>query len=179
MIQTQLISMSNAPAEEPAIEDQAVAVALLHSQEKPVKEVRIIDIHGNRSIHFVTFFIGCFAAICPSDCSGHGVCQDLRRFANDANEAASEASAGLTFAYKNAYDARKQFGCACDAGFRGPDCSQIECPSGKDPMGGYGADGRNSQVELTEDPNGPAMDCSGRGICDFSSGICQCFKGTC
>ena len=93
----------------------------------------------------------CQRTACPADCSGHGVCQDERRFANDAMDTYT------------AYDARKQMGCMCDAGFRGPDCSMIECPSGDDIMGGLGgSDG---------------MDCSGRGLCDYSSGLCQCFKG--
>jgi hypothetical protein len=94
----------------------------------------------------------CQRTTCPNDCSGHGVCQDERRFYNDA-----------TNGVYGAYDARKQMGCVCDEGFRGPDCGQIECPSGDDVMGGNGG----SQ----------GADCSGRGLCDYSAGLCQCFKG--
>lgn len=104
----------------------------------------------------------CQRTMCPNDCSGHGVCQDQRRFAADAGVAT----------YDTAYDARKQMGCACDDGFRGPDCSQIECPSGADPMGGFGGNGEDAAVNA-----GAAMDCSGRGLCDYSSGSCSCFKG--
>jgi hypothetical protein len=93
----------------------------------------------------------CQRTTCPNDCSGHGVCQDERRFADDASDSYS------------AYDSRKQMGCFCDAGFRGPDCAQIECPSGEDIMGGNGG--------------AEGMDCSGRGLCDYSAGLCQCFKG--
>jgi hypothetical protein len=103
----------------------------------------------------------CQRTMCPNDCSGHGVCQDQRRFASDAGET-----------YATAYDAKKQMGCMCDDGFRGPDCSQIECPSGADPMGHYGGDGENDAGAT-----GAAMDCSGRGLCDYSSGSCSCFKG--
>jgi hypothetical protein len=103
----------------------------------------------------------CQRTSCPSDCSGHGICQDLRRFADDAN-----------VDYASAYDAYKHMGCLCDAGFRGNDCSQVECPSGEDPMGGFGGNGENA-----DGVSGIAHDCSGRGLCDYSNGLCQCFKG--
>jgi hypothetical protein len=109
----------------------------------------------------------CQRTVCPNDCSGNGVCQDLRRFASDYATAS-----GSSLSYTGAYDARKQMGCLCDEGFRGPDCSQIECPSGADPMGHYGGNGNNADGAA-----GPAMDCSGRGLCDYSSGSCSCFKG--
>jgi hypothetical protein len=104
----------------------------------------------------------CQRTVCPNDCSGHGVCQSEKRFAADANNKD----------YSTAYDADKQMGCMCDSGFRGPDCSLIECPSGDDPMGYFGGDGTNADGGA-----GPAMDCSGRGLCDYSSGECTCFKG--
>ena len=65
--------------------------------------------------------------------------------------------------YTAAWDSAKQMGCLCDQGFRGADCSQIECPSGADPLLGNGGT--------------QGMDCSGRGVCDYSMGECKCFKG--
>jgi hypothetical protein len=109
----------------------------------------------------------CQRTVCPNDCSGHGVCQDQRRFAADA-----DTLSAYTLSYTGAYDAFKQMGCMCDDGFRGPDCSMVECPSGADPMGHYGGDGLDA-----DDAAGPAMDCSGRGLCDYTAGQCQCFKG--
>jgi hypothetical protein len=94
----------------------------------------------------------CARTSCPNDCSGHGICQDLRRFAADAGSS-----------YTNAWDANAHMGCLCDGGYRGPDCSLMECPSGADPLGADGG---------TE-----GRDCSGRGVCDYSSGQCNCFKG--
>lgn len=97
----------------------------------------------------------CERTECPNDCSGHGTCQSEARFVTDAGVGGKK--------YDGAYDGAQQYGCKCDSGYRGADCSQTECPSGEDPLGGPGgAEGR---------------DCSGRGICDYSSGICRCFAG--
>lgn len=111
----------------------------------------------------------CQRTACPNDCSGHGVCQSQERFLADVGSA--------SFTYKNranggAFDADKEFGCLCDTGYRGADCSLVECPSGADPLGGAGGIGVDSSWNLAS-----ALDCSGRGVCDYSSGICNCFKG--
>jgi hypothetical protein len=93
----------------------------------------------------------CQRTACPNDCSGHGVCQSEAYFAADVSH---------TY---GGFDADSAFGCKCDTGFRGADCAQRECPSGPDPMkGAGGAEG---------------MDCSGRGLCDYTTGVCKCFKG--
>ena len=99
-----------------------------------------------------SFFL---TAICPNSCSGHGSCQTELRF----------AVAGMTSnaAVFTNYEKDQQYGCKCDIGYRGADCSQVECPSGADVMG---ADG-----------GAEGMDCSGRGLCDYSAGSCSCFKG--
>jgi hypothetical protein len=128
---------------------------------------------------------GCQRTTCKNQCSGHGICQDESHFFTDA---------GLTATYKlsakkedellGPYDANKQMGCKCDKGFRGPDCSLQECPSGADPLltgndilgGSTGYLNSNGDAyEPTEDS--VARDCSGRGKCDYSSGVCKCFKG--
>lgn len=96
--------------------------------------------------------IACQRTVCPNTCNGRGVCLPLKIIASDAGHV-----------YSKAWDSEKQVGCVCDPGFRGPSCEFQECPSGADPLDGYG--------------NEAGRDCSGRGMCDYSKGQCTCFTG--
>jgi hypothetical protein len=96
--------------------------------------------------------MACERTVCPNDCSGRGVCLTQKALA---------AEAGTT--YDLPWDAEKHVGCKCDIGYRGPDCSRKECPSGIDVMGGDG--------------NEQGRECSGRGLCNYSEGLCICHTG--
>ena len=96
--------------------------------------------------------IACERTVCPNDCSQNGICYSQKLLAEEA---------GMT--YTTPWDAKKITGCVCDAGYRGPDCSLQECPTGPDIMHGDG--------------NEKGRDCSGRGVCDYTSGLCRCFAG--
>jgi hypothetical protein len=96
--------------------------------------------------------IACERTTCPNGCSGAGICFSEMQLAEEAGQT-----------YSTPWDAQKHVGCVCDLGRRGPDCSLVECPSSADVMRGLG--------------NEAGRDCGGRGICDYTSGLCECFHG--
>merc|ERR1711981_898606 len=90
----------------------------------------------------------CQRTTCPNECSGHGTCRSNQDFAIDFSEAVFKAQMAVDsdqitddsyydyflVTYDNAWDAGMQYGCLCDVGFRGVDCSIVECPTAYDPM---------------------------------------------
>ena len=96
--------------------------------------------------------VACERATCPMDCSGQGICFTQKQIAEDNGRV-----------YDTPWDADKSVACVCDVGYRGLDCSQVECPSRKDVHRGAG--------------NEMGRDCSGRGVCDYVKGICTCYPG--
>jgi hypothetical protein len=159
----------------------------------------------------------CQRTSCPNDCSGHGICRSNTDFATDFSEAITLEQTDVTggslgeyydyfrVTYSSAWDAGLHYGCKCDIGFRGPDCSLIECPTSEDPMDAEtctkyanwydnaSPDGGNTihldqfhasnnayYNPISEYPcNGaPAgVDCSGRGRCNYNIGVCDCHPG--
>jgi len=96
--------------------------------------------------------VACQRTTCPNNCNDRGTCWPEKHLASKS---------GRT--YDTPWDSLKHVGCFCDAGFRGPSCELQECPTGADPVDGYG--------------NEAGRDCSGRGICNYNDGTCSCFAG--
>lgn len=155
----------------------------------------------------------CQRTACPNDCSGHGICRSNVDFATDFSEAVTEQQGSSTdyynyfrVTYSEAWDSDLHYGCKCDIGFRGPDCSLAECPTSEDPMDEetcqkYAAwynneapsDGNTFHLNdwegtaaltwynpITEYPCGGApagVECSGRGRCNYNIGVCDCQTG--
>lgn len=96
--------------------------------------------------------LSCEKTGCMNDCSGHGSCISLQTAATDYDGYALNRTTQY-----NAWDANRIFGCKCDYGYIGTDCSQKSCE--------YGIDSR--LTEQTHEiatlvcacPNGP---CSGK-----------------
>jgi len=106
----------------------------------------------------------CSRRTCPNDCNGAGRCELIETIIDSivADASANMPSPTTGFKY-DAFDKKTSAGCVCDAGHRGADCSILECPSTSDPMGGLGMES--------------GRECSGRGNCDTSNGVCNCHSG--
>ncbi len=95
------------------------------------------------------------------------------------------------------WDSRKSTGCICDSSwsvgleanqtqqpeFFGVSCEFRHCPTGDDPttLGIDETDCYGKSMtggdELGKVGNKCHYDCSGRGICNYETGSCKCFKG--
>merc|ERR1712031_141902 len=105
--------------------------------------------------------------------------------------------------YDDAWDTDMHYGCKCDAGTAITDCQlQYDAPFGgagweqaySDRTGATAPNNEQGDLSASDynrhyilDDNGrkvyacygamSGQDCSGRGICDYSSGTCKCFSG--
>jgi len=91
-------------------------------------------------------------SISTHDCGGHGTCLSMR-------ELALPVSYGTNPNEQSTWDANRMFGCQCDPGWEGYDCSLRSCAVGMDP------------VTLSEGT------CANNGLCDHDTGHCKCFAG--
>jgi len=83
----------------------------------------------------------CDRMSCPTDgdlpCSGHGRCMTIGKMASnslDARGAGTSYTYGATPNDNRHWDKNTQYGCMCDAGYIGYDCTLRICPYGDDPL---------------------------------------------
>jgi len=135
---------------------------------------------------------------CPNDCSGHGQCFSMKQMATMSN---AQPLNNNTFYEGNedstTWDEDKLYGCVCDSSWPvglesgqrqkgewfGADCSLRRCPSADDPFTDDGdetdCEGFNTVggSELGKAGNLCHVDCANRGVCDYTTGTCNCFNG--
>lgn len=76
--------------------------------------------------------VACERMRCPNDCNGHGTCQSMNQIAK-THGGSYDYAGHIRWRYDN-WDAEKLWGCKCDRGYFGYDCSLRKCPSGDDPL---------------------------------------------
>ncbi|RLN96047.1 hypothetical protein BBJ28_00007878 [Nothophytophthora sp. Chile5] len=69
-------------------------------------------------------------SLCPKTCNGHGKCMSMRTMAATQND----YNLFHTTTYATPWDADRIYGCVCDYGYTGVDCSLRQCPFGDDPI---------------------------------------------
>ena len=80
----------------------------------------------------------------------------------DSDGNASPQEYGSTPNDPETWDADRIYGCFCDDGYEGYDCSLRSCPLGDDPNTEH-----NHHLEI----------CSNHGLCNYLSGDCECMPG--
>ena len=76
--------------------------------------------------------VACEIMSCPENCNGHGRCFSLRQ----AAETDDDTDLHVTTTY-DLWDADRIFGCVCDQGYTGYDCSVRTCVKGQDGRASY------------------------------------------
>ena len=84
---------------------------------------------GQCKCHPAFTVIACHRMACNKDCNGHGTCISMREAASTQND----VTLFRTTTY-SLWDADNIYGCICDDGFTGYDCSQRTCIRGDDPL---------------------------------------------
>lgn len=139
----------------------------------------------------------CQRSSCPNECSGHGVCLSMKQL---ARMPAALPLGPNTYYEGNedstTWDEDKIYGCLCDSSWSvglgsgetqepewfGPDCSLRHCPSNDNPKTSFKETSCFNVTAKDSLYNGEVgnlcqVDCSNQGLCDYRTGICQCFNG--
>ncbi|KAL7468809.1 hypothetical protein ACHAXS_009040, partial [Conticribra weissflogii] len=140
----------------PAWSDSAISIDSAHHEAECSNRGKC-DRSTGRCICQEGMFEGsaCERFVCPNGCSGRGRCVSSRVLAKMADPGAKRKDAGCTSGdicldgacntrdygvcretdeYVLPWEADRWFGCLCDEGYAGYDCSIRTCPEGDDPL---------------------------------------------
>ena len=147
------------------------------------------------------------ACLGAPECSGRGECRTMKQLASTAEHYPLSTNTDTSrYNYVPVldgvtWDGESNMGCVCDSSwvvglgagetqqseYFGPSCEFRRCPSGDDPT--TAPDETDCSFRSTRAyPGGPYNgigeagnkchhDCSGRGSCDYRSGVCTCYAG--
>eukprot|EP00501_MAST-03F_sp_TOSAG23-6_P002166 GSMAST32.ASY1.ANO1.2266.1 assembled CDS len=123
---------------------------------------------------FILFFLcSDIEAVCPNSCSGHGKCdaQDICTCFNEGKPLYFTKDYDPTAGNQPHYDNYGSANVPMKKRWTGADCSLHTCPRGISWTQG---------VVASDSTSGTCYKhtyCSGRGMCDYSTGQCVCFAG--
>ena len=90
---------------------------------------------GKCACHYAYTGTACERTTCPRSCSGHGQCLsmiDMAAYAKTADGDPRQITYGQNPNYYYTWDGPQIYGCICDSGWMGHDCSQQTCMKGED-----------------------------------------------
>lgn len=87
----------------------------------------------------------CERKSCPNNCNNNGKCQSMKYYAE-----VKDPGEGDVYLYDSVWDADMIYGCNCDRGYHGSDCSLRYCPVGDDPLTGSAANTRTNPLQKNE-----------------------------
>lgn len=97
----------------------------------------------------------CERMSCPENCYFQGQCMSMNFLAQK-----KDPGRGEVYTYDTPWDAHRLYGCKCDGFFEGPHCALRKCPTGDDPMTGYGSNTEANPNQVNEQQR---LTCSAAG----------------